>query len=107
MRYFLLCLSLLFMGCASGHCRGKKENDQKSAYVFKEDGSRQCGGKGVSLNDMAKELSGIMIRSQENRKDGKMHIMMCGGPTGNINVYEIMEKDLPEAIKRGFQEFKK
>ena len=102
--YILGCFSFLLMGCASGHCRGVNDAQSRSVYVYKADGSLQCEqGKAITPVDMAKELEGITVRSQSNKNDGRMHIMMCGGPTGKINIYEIAEKDLEAALKKGFR----
>lgn len=92
-------------GCATGHCRGKKSTEEtRSVFVYKPDGSKQCAqDDGVSVGVMAKELDGIVIRSMVNKPDGMMHMMVCGGATGKVNVYEIAEKDLAFAQKKGFK----
>lgn len=101
-----LVLFIMVAGCASGHCRGKTVAENRSVFVFKPDGSLQCEqGSGTPLADMAKELDGISIRSQVNKSDGRMYMMMCGGPTGKINVYEIAEKDLNKALAKKFRNF--
>ncbi|MGE3973805.1 MAG: hypothetical protein AB7F59_04685 [Bdellovibrionales bacterium] len=75
--------------------------------IFKYDGSRQCGqGKPQTLEIMARDLKGITILSQENKNDGMMRIQMCGAPTGNANIYEIYQKDMKKAFKKGFREWK-
>ncbi len=75
-----------------------------TVLVYKADGSLQCGqGKGISIAEMEKELKGIKILSRDNRADGKMHIQLCGSPTGQINVFEISEKNLKVAEARGFK----
>jgi hypothetical protein len=74
--------------------------------VYKADGSLQCGmGKAITPQEMEKQLNGIKVYSRENRPDGKMHIQVCGSPTGMINVYEIPQTSLREAEKRGFKKF--
>lgn len=77
----------------------------KTVLVYQPDGSLQCGmGKKVSLETMEKQLlGGIKVFSRDNRSDGLMRIQVCGSPTGMINVFEISETDLPEALKRGFK----
>ncbi len=75
-----------------------------SVFVYKPDGSLQCGtAKGVSLEEMEKQLRGIPVLSRDKRPDGKMHIQVCGSPTGIINVFEINESTLKEAEARGFK----
>jgi hypothetical protein len=73
--------------------------------VFKYDGSKQCEkDSGISLETMQKkELKGIKVVKSSKQPDGMMHASMCGGGTGMMNVYEISEKDLNKAEKRGFK----
>ena len=80
---------------------GKKP---KTVFVFKSDGSLQCGmGQRVPLKEMAKELGDIKIYSSSNKHDGMMHIQVCGSSTGQVNIYEIAEANLKQAISRGFK----
>jgi hypothetical protein len=99
-------LFLFTVGCASGHCRGRKTTgvvSEARVKVFKSDGSRQCAkNSGVKVSDMAKTLQGIPIFSMERSDDGKMRIQACGTSTGQINVYEISEADLEKAKALGF-----
>lgn len=79
---------------------------ERRVYVFKYDGSRQCGQGTVILpKRMARELNGIKLYSQESKNDGLMHVQVCGAPTGKANVYEIDESQLDKAKKRGFQQW--
>lgn len=76
----------------------------RTILVYKPDGSLQCGmGKSITAEDMEKELSGIAVSFREKRSDGLMHIQACGQPTGMVNVYEIPERSLSAAEKRGFK----
>lgn len=71
-----------------------------SAYVYKYDGSVQCGGiEPVPLEIMAKTLTdaGVKILSQHKGNDGLMHQFVCGAVTGAINIYEIDSADLQKA----------
>ena len=63
-------------------------------------------GAPVSLETMAEELKGLKVISQVKKSDGKMYAMVCGGPTGKINVYEILATDLVKAEGAGFKELK-
>lgn len=111
-------------GCAPYHCRQappttppikEAQNNAMDAnlgatsrrvLVYKYDGSLQCGqGKGVSADSMAKDLKGINVFSSSKRKDGLMHIQVCGAATGSANVFEINEPDLSQAEKRGFKKW--
>jgi hypothetical protein len=112
--------------CTQGHCRRKSDapkpaegvgTDSTGAaganklnsdrvLVYKYDGSLQCGmGKAVSLDAMAKELSGIPIHSSVKKKDGLMHIQVCGSITGTANVYEIPAANLKQAEGKGFKKW--
>lgn len=74
--------------------------------VYKADGSLQCGmAKGIPAEEMEKDLGGIKVFSRMNQPDGKMHIQVCGSPTGRVNVYEIPISSLKDAEKRGFKKF--
>jgi len=78
--------------------------EMATVFVYKPDGSLQCGmAKGLSLEEMEKQLKGIPVLSRDKRPDGKMHIQVCGSPTGMINVFEINETSLKEAEARGFK----
>lgn len=108
-RFAILVFILPILGaCASGHCRSRNDVRTKSVFVFKADGTKQCGiGSAMSVQQMAQELAEIKIISQENKSDGKLYPMVCGAPTGKVNVYEIPEADLSKAVAAGFKEFKK
>lgn len=71
--------------------------------IYKPDGSRQCGGSGISPAVMEKELQGIRVYAAGKQTlRGVMFPAVCGGQTGRVNVYTIAERGLPEAKKRGF-----
>jgi len=74
--------------------------------VYKPDGSLQCAmGRGISLDEMAKELKDLTIYRSEKKMDGLLRIMQCGAPTGMCNVYEIERVSLQRAIEFGFREW--
>lgn len=129
LRFLLLFGLVVSAGCATGNCRAPAQEEAKTKMsqksgevlpatrpptdttapdarisVFKYNGARQCGvGKATAIDEMAKELTGIKILSSSVKNDGLMHIQVCGGPTGQANVYEIYQVDLDKAKKRGFQ----
>lgn len=79
----------------------------KLANIFKADGSLQCDKKlGVSLADMALELSNVSIQVIDAQKttDGLIYPSMCGSVTGAINVYSIPSASVMDATLLGFQE---
>lgn len=77
-----------------------------SVGVYKSDGSRQCENGGTSPEIMQRELLGIKVYSA--RKDTLRDVVfpsVCGGMTGNVNVYMIAPKDVPKAKQLGFDTF--
>lgn len=77
-----------------------------TVLVYKADGSLQCQqAKGVSVQEMEKQLAGIKVYSRDKRPDGLMHIQVCGSPTGMINVFEIDASNLAKAEAKGFKRF--
>lgn len=64
-------------------------------------------GRGLSPEEMEKQLSGIRVFSRDKRSDGLMHIQVCGQATGMINVFEIPVANLKEAEGRGFKKLER
>ena len=78
----------------------------KTVFVEKSDGSKQCDAtSGISLADMQKQLTDMVIYSSTKKSDGLMHITLCGAETGMFNVYEIAQTDLEKAKMLGFTEW--
>jgi len=106
-KLFLFGISVLFLiGCASGHCRGRKVEAQenKTVVVFKYDDSKQCDKKsGIKLEVMQKNLVDIQVHAAAKKNDGKMRMTVCGGATGMMNTYVISLADLDKAKKLGFE----
>ena len=112
MKVIFYILILTLFGCTQGNCVRKitsskantKALNVETIWVYKYDGSRQCGlGEVISLGKMKSELEDILIYKMEKRNDGLMHTMNCGAATGMANVYQIAKKDLKLAQKLGFQ----
>jgi hypothetical protein len=77
-------------------------------WISKPDGTKQCVKKmGISLKKMKNELQRVHVNvfSQKKQNDGKMHIQVCGSPTGMLNTFEISIGDLEKVKVRGFQVF--
>lgn len=90
------------------HTMTEKKDLTTKVYVYKPDGSLQCGqGAKIDLNTMKKDLGDIQVFSSENKHDGLMRIQLCGHPTGTCNVYEILAADLEKATKLGFKKWNK
>ena len=84
--------------------KSPKKETQDTVKIYKADESLQCEpNTGLSLEDMAKQLSSIKILSQERKHDGKIRITLCGAPTGYVNIYEIKQDDLAKANDLGFK----
>lgn len=121
---YLLLVSVFLGACASGHCRKgqtvvepegpeavlspkkRETSKEKTIFIYKYDGTLQCAqGKEISLDQMAEELVGLTIYSQEKRHDGMLRVQVCGQSTGRANVYEIKQMDLNKAQAQGFEEW--
>ncbi|MDO4248585.1 MAG: hypothetical protein Q4C79_06440 [Neisseria sp.] len=85
-------------------CTLAGQREDARIRVYKPDGSRQCEeGSGIGAQAMKQELHGIRVYAAEKQMlYGVMFPTVCGGQTGNINVYTIAAKDQAEAQKRGF-----
>lgn len=114
MKFIYYFLFMFLVGCTQGNCIRKADNTQsdvvpadvKTVWVYKYDGSRQCGlGEVISLGKMKNELEDLLVYKMEKRNDGLMRTMNCGAATGMANVYQISQKDLEIAKKLGFKEW--
>jgi hypothetical protein len=74
--------------------------------VYKYDGSIQCEGEGVSVEEMEKELvnAGVDVFCSRKGSDGLARVAVCGASTGFINIYSIHESNLKDAQELGFKE---
>lgn len=112
------CLVILFVGVGcecparkkdppAGEVKGSEAKPTGHVFVYKGDQSQQCGmQKGVTAEEMQRELSGITLYSMKKGHDQLMRTAVCGAPTGQINIYEIDAKDLQAAEQRGFTRLK-
>lgn len=78
---------------------------QHPPKVFKYDQSTQCNNDGIPLEVMERELieAGIDVKCSQKANDGMMYPAVCGGGTGDINVYLIQPENIPDAAQLGFQ----
>lgn len=125
-RSFLITSLIVFtffaFGCTHKPCKIEERTDKvmtgnekpsssakdlsQRVYVYKPDGSLQCGqGQKIEPNEMKKQLGTIEVFSADNKHDGLMRVQMCGHPTGTCNVYEIKATDLDQALKLGFKKW--
>lgn len=78
-----------------------------SVWVAKPDGSQSCSaGSGQTLDVGAEQLkqANIRVLSSHKMSEAKMHMQLCGIPTGVSNVYEISRADLARALALGYRE---
>lgn len=75
-----------------------------SLQVFRPRGSVQCGDRGSAPEVMRAELerAGVPVRRASCGSDGRMYPAVCGGATGEINVFEIDAADAARARALGF-----
>lgn len=118
----ILIIIPLFSACSTHSCKIEERTDivmtgnekmssskkdlTQRVFVYKPDGSLQCGqGEKIDQITMKKEFGTIEVYSIANKHDGMMRIQLCGAPTGYNNVYEINRVDLDAAIKLGFKKW--
>jgi hypothetical protein len=105
----LTLISTIFIGLLSTplliHSAGT--TSVHTLFIFKLDGTKHCVPYvGVSVDAMALELSdaGVEVFSSRKGYDGREGIAICGEPTGQINIYEILSSDLASALSMGFKQ---
>ena len=79
--------------------------EQSSAFVYRYDGSVQCDDTPGETPEAAEAVltdAGIVVLSARKATDGMMHVAMCGGVTGKINVLEIAAGSVEAALALGF-----
>lgn len=114
--FILALLPAVLVNCAEGHCRkptlqpdeakpvSDTESQSETVLIYKYDGSLQCKpGHAIPLDTMARELEGIPIISSAKKRDGQMHIALCGSATDMTNSYEIPSQHLRNAESKGFK----
>ena len=120
--FYVLIVAIYVSACSSHSCKIEERTDivmtgnekvssakkdlTQRVFVYKADGSQQCGmGEKIDPNTMKKDLGKIEVFSVQNKHDGMMRIQVCGAPTGNSNVFEINQSDFETAIKLGFKKW--
>lgn len=81
----------------------------ESVWIRKSDGGVSCEQeKAESLEKGAETLknAGVEVLESAKSSDGKMHIQVCGAPTGSENRYRISKSDIEKARVLGFSEGK-
>ena len=100
MRVFSLTSALISV-CSAAHAT---DMTSLTVRVAKSNGSRQCEPVYVSSEAMKKELlaSGIDVRNSLCANDGLAHPAVCGGATGQLNIYAISKAQINDALALGF-----
>jgi hypothetical protein len=77
---------------------------ERQLKIFKYAQSTQCNNDGIPLKKMAEELkaAGITFTCAQRANDGMAYPAVCGGATGDINVFQIYSSDLPLARRLGY-----
>lgn len=79
--------------------------ENETIEVYKDDGKRQCFDFAIDLETMAKQLEGIHIYDAKKDQIGDAFPAVCGGDTGQVNVFTIKKSDLEKAQALGFEIF--
>jgi hypothetical protein len=101
----ILAIWLGFLTC-SHLAQATGTTSVNTVFVYKLDGTKHCEPyAGVSVRSMALELldAGVEVYSSRKGYDGREGVAICGEPTGQINIYEILSSDLPMARNVGFK----
>lgn len=95
-------ISLLMTACQN------LSGSLKVVDVYRTDQSRQCeNNSGISLNAMQQKLGSIRVYSaRKDNLQGVMFPAVCGGETGQVNVYTIDADNVQLAKLRGFEIFR-
>ena len=97
-------LAVLLLGCGATAGKPAPEDATPTVQVFKNRGARQCGGPGTPPEQMRAELerAGVRVQASACGDDGLMRPAVCGGGTGELNLFDIPAADLPRAQALGF-----
>ncbi len=104
----LLLCSLMALLLTAGASANPAADDiigpERLVKVYKYDQSTQCNNDGIPLEKMQEELTeaGIRVHCAQKGNDGNAYPAVCGGATGNINIYQIDAGNLPLARRLGF-----
>lgn len=79
--------------------------ESETIEIYKDDGARQCFDFSIDLETMAKQLDGIHIYHARKDQIGDAFPVVCGGDTGQVNVFTIKKSDLEKAQALGFEIF--
>ncbi len=102
----MLSLAAMLGACAAPPTGSAVEPpmDGPVVQVFKPRGAVQCGARGTPPEAMRADLerAGIRVRRATCGSDGRMRPAVCGGGTGEINLFDIAAADQARAQALGF-----
>jgi hypothetical protein len=80
-------------------------NQDRQVKVFNYDESTQCNDDGIPLEEMQRQLTdaGIAVHCAQKGNDGNAYPAVCGGASGDINIYLIDRRDVRLAKRLGFR----
>lgn len=99
MKAFAVLLTTALTACATAQT--------ETTRVYISDGSKQCSKGSIPLNEhlaLLTENKVDVARSFCGEFQGMAYMAVCGGPTGNIHVFDIELNDLANAKVLGFKE---
>jgi len=99
----LIVFVLIVSACSNGYL--STSGSRPNTKIFKYSGSLQCEeGSGVGIDAMKQDLidSGIDVICSQEMHDGLARAAFCGNSTGQINVFEIHNSNLPDTVNLGF-----
>lgn len=82
------------------------QSGERKIWVWKSDGSKQCGGPAKITPDSAAreaKAGGLMVYQFRKDSDGQMYPSVCGAGTGSTVELEIPMKELNKAIAMGYK----
>lgn len=102
----VLCILVLLLAGLTGCYEGESPLEG-NVKVFKYTERLQCQpDSGITLEDMQMELvdTGIDVLCAQSGDDGMVYPNVCGGSTGDINIYEIRRVNYEDALALGFMD---
>ena len=98
----LACLATAATVAACGG--GDSEPTTSTVNLYKHAGSVQCGGGGLTLSSMERELveAGVRVVAASCGNDGAVHPALCGLPDGQIGIFEVAASHAQAASALGF-----
>jgi len=103
--FLFLLFTLVLIGFGSCTEENKSSSGSVNTKVYKSDESIACESEGISLGEMAQELTNfnITVFCSQKGNDGLVRTAVCGISTGDLNIYTIAADDISTANGLGFR----